>query len=189
MVEGKRRWRLIRCKEPDSFRVITSLRGTSSASDINSRHDLSTRIAIRSRINTEQRSQLNFQGSLFQRFAHSRLLDRFTDLDKAARERPSKRRIFAIDESDSIVNFYNHIGGDWRTYWTRHGTSLTHLPRRRRHIAVVTPHPSFGPLHEHSERCIGKKAMLAWISPSHARSSHAGIFSREGESESIYTRL
>jgi len=60
MIEGKRRRRLIRCKEPDSLRVITSLRRTSRAAYINGRHDLSTRIAIRSRINSEQSAEFNF---------------------------------------------------------------------------------------------------------------------------------
>ena len=46
---------------------------------------------------------------------------------EAARKSPSEGRKFAIDKSDAIVHLDNYVGGDRRTYWARHGLTLTYL--------------------------------------------------------------
>ena len=54
-----------------------------------------------------------------------------TDVNEAARKRPSRREVRALDKDDAISHLGDHISGDWRTYWARHDRILTRLAASR----------------------------------------------------------
>src|SRR6185437_11856324 len=82
------------------------------------------RIAIGSRIDAKHRAQLDVERSLLPRLTHRGVLDGFSDVNEAARYRPSKWKILAFDQDDAVADFGDHVGGDQRAYWTRHHAIL-----------------------------------------------------------------
>src|SRR5207248_3327953 len=84
------------------------------------------RIAIRAGVDSEQRCQLHLERSLFAGFANRRQFNRLADIDEAARNRPSGRKILALDEDNAPFHLDDHVGGDRRAFRTRHDSAMYH---------------------------------------------------------------
>src|SRR5579862_1038737 len=129
VIECQGRRRIARIEESTIFRIIGRYRGAARPSDVHGGDGLAAWVAIRPRINPQQCAQLDVERDFFLRLADGGLLDRLAKIDKAAGNRPSFGKIFALDQNDLIANFGDHIGGDGGTYWTRHLSSLPFMCR------------------------------------------------------------
>src|SRR5579862_5845023 len=83
------------------------------------------------RVDSEQRANFHRQRNLLARLANRRLLHRLAEIHEPARNRPSMRKILALDQYDLVANLGNHIVGDGRTLRTRHIHNLTRVSAAR----------------------------------------------------------
>src|SRR4029077_8388470 len=117
MIERQRRRRLARIEETHRLCIVGGARLSARTRDVHDRYSLSARIAIGPRIDAEQRANFDLERDLLTRLTHRRLLDRLPEINKAARNRPPKRKILALDKNDLIVDLGDYVGGDRRALW------------------------------------------------------------------------
>src|SRR5260370_41769801 len=100
VIERQWRRRLARIEKRDRFCIVGGARFSAGARDIHNSYRLSARIAIGARIDAEQRANFYLKRDLLACLTHCRLFDGLTEIDEAARNRPSVRKIFALDKND-----------------------------------------------------------------------------------------
>lgn len=102
MVKDQRKIQFVLAEHFDLSRVILGNRSSLCSSDKNSRDRVLARIPFWVRICMHLALELNVQGGLLLGLSNSRLLQRFSVVNKPSRQSPSKRWIFPFNKHDSL---------------------------------------------------------------------------------------
>ena len=88
------------------------------AADVHRRDRVPSWVAPRIGIHAEQLDELDVEPGLLAHLAHRARLGGLADLDEAAGNRPTRRRILALDEHDAAAReLDDHVGGGARSWW------------------------------------------------------------------------
>src|SRR5271169_4096523 len=131
VVKRERRRRRIGREQSDSLGVVGGTRLAMRSSDVHHRDGLAARIAVRTRVDAEQRAQLDLERGLLAQLADGGVLDLLADVDEAAGKRPSEGKVAPLDQHDIVSDFGDHVSRDRRAYWLGHAWRLTLGASRR----------------------------------------------------------
>src|SRR5262249_29013041 len=132
VVEGEPGGQMQPIEQGHAFRVVCGPRSSARAGNIDRGDGLAARITSGSRIDPEQSTQGTLQRGFLQRLANRRLLDRLTEIDEAARNRPAEGKILALDQNDLVANLDDRVGRDRGAFGLGHSVTLSRASRLRR---------------------------------------------------------